>query len=58
MHVCVRIFPWLPGMQSVCALLRCHVWPEGPYHVFPHYFINATIFGVEGGNLSNIKHAF
>ena len=49
MRVCVRIVPWLPGMQSARALLRCHLWPEGLYHVFPHYFINGTIFGGVGG---------
>jgi hypothetical protein len=24
--------------------LYCHLWPNGLYHIFPHYLINGTIF--------------
>jgi len=32
-------------MQGACTVLYCHVWPVRPCQVFPHYFINGTIFG-------------
>jgi hypothetical protein len=25
----------------------CHLWPLLPYHIFPHYLKNGTIFGKE-----------
>ena len=39
-------------MQCTCAIF--HLWPLRLYDLFPHYFINCTIFG-GGGNLLNIK---
>ena len=27
-----------------CAVLSCRLWPAKLYHVFPHYFINGTLF--------------
>ena len=35
------------SMQSACAVLYCHLWPVWLYHIFPHYFINGTIFRKE-----------
>ena len=32
------------------------LWPTWPYHIFPHYLINGTIFG--GKKLRNIKCKF
>jgi hypothetical protein len=31
-------------MQSVCAVLYCHLWLVWLYHIFPHYLINGTTF--------------
>jgi len=31
------------------ALFCCHVRPVQLYHIFLHYLINGTIFGVGGG---------
>jgi hypothetical protein len=42
-------------MQSVCAVLYCHLWPVWLYYIFPHYLINGTIFGKK---LLNIKCVF
>jgi hypothetical protein len=42
-------------MQSVYDVLCCHPWPVWPYHIFPHYLINGTIFGKM---LLNIKCVF
>ena len=35
----------------------CHLWPARLYNIFPHYLINGTIFGGEGGGLK-IKMRF
>jgi len=32
-------------MQSVCAILYCHLWPVRLYSIFPYYLINGTFFG-------------
>jgi hypothetical protein len=32
-------------MESVCAVLYCHLWPVWLYHIFPHSFINDMILG-------------
>jgi hypothetical protein len=49
------LLPYLSSTQRACAVLYCHLWPVWPYHIFPHYFINGTIFGKK---LSNIKCVF
>ena len=53
---CVSVcWHWLSGMQSLCTILYCHLWPVWFYHIFPHCFINGTIFR---NKLFNIKCAF
>jgi hypothetical protein len=32
-------------MSSTCTVLYSCLWPVWLYHIFPHYFINGTIFG-------------
>ena len=39
-------------MKCACAILDCHLWPVGPYNIFPRHLINCMIF--EGG-LLNVK---
>jgi hypothetical protein len=29
------------------AILYCHLWPVGLCHIFPHFLINSTVFGVK-----------
>jgi hypothetical protein len=43
--VCVCLEPELTSMQSACAVLYCHLWPDQLYRDFPHYLINDTTFG-------------
>ena len=43
--VCVCVLPYLSSMQSACAVLYCHLLSVWPYHIFPHFLINGTIFG-------------
>jgi len=50
--VCVH---WLSGMQSICTILYCHLWPVWLYSIFPHCLINGVIFG---NKLFSIKCAF
>ena len=46
-------------MQSARAVLHCHLWPVWSQHIFPHYFINDTIFvGGKKKSLLNIKCVF
>ena len=41
---CVFVFSrWLSSVQCACTVL-CHLWPVRLYSIFPHYFINGTIF--------------
>jgi hypothetical protein len=42
-------------MQSVCAVLYCHLWPVSLYHIFTHYLINGKILEKK---LFNIKCVF
>jgi len=46
---------WLPGMQTACAILYCHLWPLWLCHIFPHYHVKDMIFGEK---LLNIKCFF
>jgi len=41
-------------MQCARVVLQL-LWPVWLYHVFPHYFINGTIFGK---NVTEYKNAF
>ena len=44
---CGYVFlPHLSSIQNTYTLLYCHVWPVRLYHIFPHYIINGTIFGI------------
>ena len=43
----LSLYPWLPSIQSACAVLYCHLSPVWLYEDFPHYLINGTIFGKE-----------
>jgi hypothetical protein len=36
---------YLPRIKHACAVWSCRLWPARLYFVFPHYFINSTIFG-------------
>jgi hypothetical protein len=42
--VCVCVSPWLPSMQSACAMLYCYLWPVCLHHTLSHYHINGKIF--------------
>jgi hypothetical protein len=44
----------LSSIQSVCAVLYCHLWPVRPYHIFAHYLTKGTI----KKHLLNIKFVF
>jgi len=53
---CVSIFlRYLSDMQSVCAVLCCHVWSVPFYHIFPHYLINGKVLWKK---VLNIKCVF
>jgi hypothetical protein len=41
-------------MQCVCAVPYCHLWPVRPYHIFPHYLINGTIFVKPSLNIKRV----
>jgi hypothetical protein len=42
-------------MQSACAVLYCRLLPDLLCHIFPHYFVNGTIFG---GKVTERKMCF
>jgi hypothetical protein len=53
---CECIFVALVNQHAnACAMLFCHLCPAWLYHIYPHHFINGTIFGKK---LLNIKCAF
>jgi len=41
------LWRWLSSTQSAWASLCCHVRPLRLYHVFTHYLVNGTIFGIK-----------
>jgi hypothetical protein len=46
MSVCLYCCLSYPACKShlFCAVLYCHLWPVWLCNIFPHYFINGTIF--------------
>jgi hypothetical protein len=54
-----RVSIFLPQPEGKSQLFRTvlysYLWPVWLYHIFPHYFINGTIFGK---NVLNIKLCF
>jgi hypothetical protein len=41
-----RVNAALLPSKAHCATLWCHLYPVYLYHIFPHYLINGTIFGI------------
>jgi hypothetical protein len=58
MSVC--LYMYLSSMQSVSAVLYCHLWHVWLYHICSHRFINSpTFFGGGGeGGVTEYKMCF
>jgi hypothetical protein len=50
----VRVWPYLPNIQSACAVFYCHLRRPSVHPIFPRYLANGRIFGEKFLNINSV----